>query len=262
MRIFVCLSALLMLSACGTGQFGSSYRGYLTPEIASNVVMLGVEQEPILIRSNDIDRDVMKYREHNYVVIGESAFNGFEESEQNAVRQAKEVMATHVVVSSEYTDTESRIEYDYQDVYTTVFVSRVKTVNGERVAVQEAVTVRDTITVPYMRHYDNFDQWAVYMVKSNQVHKLGFILRDLNQQERAMHSRNTGTIIDVVLSNSPAFLADIVQGDVLLAINDDKITDRNHAIRLIRALEINGQTIVLSMLKNGEQKDITFEFNS
>lgn len=261
MKKLLLLIASLSLSACGTGQFGSSYRGYMTPDTVTGVVLLGDGQEPNLIRSNDIDRDVLSYRERNYVIMGESAFNGLQENPENAVRQAKEVRATHVIVSSEFTDTRSRIDYDYQDIYSTVFVNRVKTVDGQEVNVSELMTVRDTVTVPYLRQYDNFDQWAVYMVKSNEVHKLGILIRDLSQQERSLFNRNTGTVIDVVLSNSPAFLADIMQGDVLIGINGEKIIDSPHAGRLITELEFGGQTIVLTMLKNGEQKDITFEFS-
>lgn len=261
MRIVVYFCFLLALSACGAGQFGETYRGYLTPDEAATVVMLGEGQEPNLIRSADIDRDVRFYREHNYIVIGESSFNGLQESPENAVRQAKEVKATHVIVSSAYTDTENRVDYDYQDVYSTVFVNRVANVDGQRVNVQEAVTVRDTVTVPYMRQYDNFDQWAVYMVKSNRVHKLGILIRDLDQQERGINSRNTGTVIDIVLASSPAYLADIVPGDVLTAINSEKVIDTRHAIDLIQALELRGQTVLLSILKQGVERDISLEFS-
>lgn len=260
MRKIAYLSVVLMLSACGTGQFGSTYQGYLTPERTANIVMLAEDQEPELILSNDIDRDVLNYREHNYVVVGESAFNGLQEDPKNAVRQAKEVRATHVIVSSAYTDTESVIDYDYQDVYSTVFVNQVKTVDGREVSVQEEVTVRDTVSVPYTRQYDNFDQWAVFMVQSNDIHKLGILMRDLDQQDRAIYKRNTGTVIDVVLANSPAFLADIVRGDILTSINGEKITDTRHAIDLIQALELSGQTITLSVLKGEQSRDITVEF--
>lgn len=261
MRIFVCIFFLLALSACGAGQFGKTYRGYLTPEEAADVVMLGEGQEPNLIRSDDIDRDVRFYREHNYIVIGESSFNGVQENPENAVRQAEEVKATHVIVSSAYTDTESRVDYDYQDVYSTVFVNRVANIDGQEVNVQESVMVRDTVSVPYMRQYDNFDQWAVYMVKSNRVHKLGILLRDLDQQDRGINNRNTGTVIDIVLASSPAYLADIVPGDVLTAINGEKIIDTRHAIDLIGALELSGQTVLLSIVKQGVERDISLEFS-
>ncbi|MEZ5756680.1 MAG: PDZ domain-containing protein [Emcibacteraceae bacterium] len=261
MRLLFSLSLILLLGACGAGSYGSSYQGYLTPDMAADVVMLGDDQDPNLILSNNLDRDVQSYREHNYIVIGESAFNGLQESPQNAVKQAKEVRATHVIVSSAYTGTESRLDYDYQDVYHTVFVNNVRTINGKTVNVTEAVTVRDTVTVPYMRQYDKFDQWAVYMVKSLQRHKLGILMRDLNPGDRMTYKRNTGAVIDVVLSNSPAFLADIVRGDVLLAINGSKIINGDDAVSKIQALDVNGTKVVLSMLKDGQEKEITLEFN-
>lgn len=261
MRISLIFACLLILSACGTGQFGSSYKGYSDPRLAADLVALPEEGEPNLIRSTDLDRDVRQYREHNYVVVGESAFNGVQESPNNAVKKAKEVGATHVIVSSEYTDTRGRLAYDYQDYYRTIYVNKVRSVNGKSVRYREAVTVRDTVTVPYTQYYDNFDQWAIYMAKSTRVHKLGLIMRDLAPNERSSLGRNTGAFIDMVLSNSPAFMADIVPQDILVAINGDKVNNTNHAEELIRVLELDGKTIVLTVLKNGEQKDITFEFN-
>lgn len=261
MRTLLILTTILLLSACGAGQFGSSYRSYMDPRVSADVVPLAEEQDPILIRSNDLDKDVRLYREHNYIVVGESAFNGMRESEGRAKKQAKEVGATHVVVSSEYTDTQSYLAYDYQNFYRTVYVNRVRKVNGKRVRYREAVTVRDTVTVPYTRYYDNFNQWAVYMVKSNRIHKLGLIMRDFNPEERAGLGRNSGAFIDTVLNNSPAFLADIVAGDALIAINGEKIDNAGHAQMIIDNLSLGGETIILRVIKNGEQKDITFEFN-
>jgi len=261
MRVLLILTAFLLLSACGAGQFGSSYRSYMDPRLSAYVVPLAEEQEPILIRSNDLNKDVGLYREHNYVVVGESAFNGIKENEDRAKKQAEEVGATHVVVSSEYTDTQSYLAYDYQDYYRTVYVDRVRKVNGKRVRYTEVVTVRDTVTVPYTRYYDNFNQWAVYMVKSNRIHKLGLVMRDFSPEERARFGLNTGAFIETVLSNSPAYLADIISGDALIAINGEKVNNTNHAKMLIDNLSLEGETIILRVVKNEVQKDITFEFN-
>ncbi len=258
MRYILPILLALMLSACGAGQFGSSYRSYVDPRLSPDLVALSEEGEPNLIRSNDLDRDVRLYREHNFVVVGESSFNGFQESPNNAVKKAREVGATHVIVSSEYTDTQSQLDYDYQDYYRTYYVNRIRTVNGERVVTREEVTVRDTVSVPYLRYYDNYDQWAVYLVKSNRIPKLGLVMRDISTDERSLFGRNTGAFVDVVLSNSPAFLADIVAMDVLVAVNGIKVTNTAHAEEMIENLELSGKAIVLTILKDGKQKDITF----
>ena len=88
LKIATAVFLTLMLSACGTGQFGSSYQGYIDPYSDAGVIALGQDEEPIIIRTNDINADVRRYREHNYVVVGESAFNGLEESDGNAARKA------------------------------------------------------------------------------------------------------------------------------------------------------------------------------
>lgn len=261
MRILFILSTLIFLSACGAGQFGSSYRAYMDSRLASDVVPLQEKQEPIIIRSNDLDKDVRLYKEYNFIVVGESAFNGAKESEGRAKKQAKEVGATHVIVSSEYTDTQSYLAYDHQNFYRTVYVDRVRRVNGQRVRYTQAVTVRDTVTVPYAQHYNNFDQWAIYLVKSNRINKLGLLMRDFSPAERNELGRNSGAYIDLVLNNSPAFVADIVAGDALIAINGEKVSNADGARKMIDGLSLGGKTIILSVIKKGEQKDITFEFN-
>ncbi len=62
----------------------------------------------------------------------------------------------------------------------------------------------------------------------------------------------------MVLSNSPAFLADIVAGDVLVAVNNTKVNDINHAHSLITGLERDGQDITLTVIKDGKQINIGF----
>lgn len=259
MRILLVLISVGLLSACGAGQFGSSYRAYMDPKATADVVPLAEEQEPILVRSTDIDNDVRRYREHNYVVVGESSFNGVKVNENRAKKQAEEVGATHVIVSSEFTDTQSYIDYDYQDFYRTVYVHKTKNIDGKPVRYTEAVTVRDTVTVPYRRYYDNYDQWAVYMVKSNRVPKLGLVMRDFAPNERDSLGRNTGAFVDLVMDGSPAFFADIMAGDALVAINGEKVASANHALQMIDGLSLEGAEIIVTVLKQGEPKDIVFE---
>ncbi len=257
-----CLAVLilLMLSACGAGQYGTSYRAYIDPMTASDVIRLGEKQKPIIIPSSDLNRTVRSYREHNYIVVGESAFNGVQESTDNAMRQAEEIGATHVVVSSEFTDTQSQIAYDYQDFYRTIYVHKVKTVDGKQVYYSEAVTVHDTVSVPYTRYYNNFNQWAVYLVQSLKPRKLGLMLVDLDAKLRSEIGRNTGAYIDLVLESSPAFFANIMAQDVLIGINGTEILNKSQAQTLIDQLDISGKTIIVTVLHEGKRKDISLEF--
>ncbi|MDG1859247.1 MAG: PDZ domain-containing protein [Emcibacteraceae bacterium] len=262
MRHLFLLSTLLLLSACGTGQYGSSYRAYIDPQLSPDLVALQEDQDVNVLRTEDLDNDVRRYRENNFVVVGESAFNGAIEGIGFAKNQAEEVGATHVVISAEYTNTRSYTAYDHQDFYRTAYVNRVRVVDGKRIHYSQAVTVRDSVTIPYRASYEEFDQWAVFLVKSNRIHKLGLILRDLFPDERTQLGRNSGASIDLVLGNSPAFIADVVSGDALVAINGEKVNNASHAHSLIDNLSIGGETIVLSLIKNGEAKDITFNFNN
>lgn len=153
MKICAFLTVLLLLSECGAGRYGSSYVSYTNPLLDPSLIALQEGQEPNLVRSNDLDRDVRAFREHNYVVVGESSFNGISENPELALKQAKEVGATHVVASSQFTDTASYLAYDYQDYYRTAVVRRVSTVNGQRVKYYDTVTVRDTVAVPCPRYW-------------------------------------------------------------------------------------------------------------
>ncbi|MDG1437812.1 MAG: PDZ domain-containing protein, partial [Emcibacteraceae bacterium] len=238
MRQLFILSICLLLSACGTGQYGSTYRAYVDPQVSPDLIALQENQDVNVLRTENLDYDVRRYRENNFVVVGESAFNGAIESQDFAKNQAEEVGATHVVIAAEYTNTHSYIAYDHQDFYRTVYVNRVRVVDGERVHYTKAVTVRDSVTVPYTASYEKFDQWAVFLAKSNRIHKLGLVMRDLYPDERTQLGRNSGALIDLVLKNSPAFIADVVSGDALVAINGEKINTAMHAHSIIDGLSV------------------------
>jgi hypothetical protein len=262
MRLLFILSTLLLLSACGTGKYGSTYRAYVDPQASPDLIALQEGQDVNVLRTENLDNDVRRYRENNFVVVGESAFNGTIEGVDFAKNQAEEVGATHVVIAAEYTNTRSYIAYHHQSIYRTVYVNRVRVVDGKRIHYTEAVTVHDSVAVPYRSSYEEFDQWAVFLAKSNRIHKLGLVMRDLYPDERIEFSRNSGVIIDLVLGNSPAFIADVVSGDTLVAINGEKVNNAMHANSIIDGLSIGGEAIVLSLIKNGEPKDITFDFNN
>lgn len=260
MKFIIGILILISLSACGAGQFGTSYRSYLDPVNMADVIMLEEKQEPIVIPSNDIDQTVQTYREHNYLIIGESAFNGIKESSSNAKRQAKDAGATHVIISAEYTDTQSELAFNYQTNYRTIYVNRIKMVDDKPVHYTEAVTIRDTVAVPYTRYYNNFDQAAVYLVRSIRPRKFGLILTDLDFELRKQLGRNTGAYIDLVLNGSPAFLANIMPQDILLAIDGVKILNKAHAESHIAQMNLSGKKVIFTVIHQGQQKNISLEF--
>ena len=111
MRITIVLLASVILAGCSTTTNGYKkfYKPFVDTKTLKNVNLLSEGEEPQVFGTDDIDRDMLILRSKKYIPIGYSAFNSCYEDTKNAIAQAKEVGATIILVSSKYTNTQTRI---------------------------------------------------------------------------------------------------------------------------------------------------------
>ena len=69
-----------------------------------------------------------------------------------------------------------------------------------------------------------------------------------------------GALITDVLPETPAAAADLMQGDIVIAVNDDAVDSENDLASLIGGFE-GGDTVTLTVLRAGEEisLDVTLE---
>jgi C-terminal processing protease CtpA/Prc len=91
------------------------------------------------------------------------------------------------------------------------------------------------------------DYGAVYFVKRK--YGFGALWRDLNDGERQELQSNKGVYVRVVVDNTPAYMADILPGDIIIAVDGESMLNAESATALMRARA--GQLIKLSLYRRG-----------
>lgn len=153
---------LCALTGCmGTGNYTKTYRQLAEPVGDEDAFMLDKGARPRLIVSKNFDEDLQIFTDQNFIVLGQSHFNGPPEKIDDAVNMGKELGVTHVLVSLEYLyDAQKKAWRTYEN-YDYVRSTYVR--NGVHIPTYEAIP--DPISVPYYKQFGVYQHKAVYLVK-------------------------------------------------------------------------------------------------
>jgi len=157
----VAVAVTILLAGC-VNSFKQNYRPFIDTQTAPNLILLTEGATPLITKSEDVQRDVAAAKANGYIVIGEAAFNGELQSVDNLIEQAKAVKATMVIYSAKYTDTQLDTYTKYVPVDSTTISSGRY---GDK-SYQGVSTTSGLVPVPEITQVRNFDQSAVFLVKS------------------------------------------------------------------------------------------------
>jgi hypothetical protein len=220
---------LVLLSGCANG-----FEKYYHPAPAAALALAAPTLAPpppkpaVYTYSANVQADAKRLAEDGYAFIGESSFYGpaNRSNQEQAVAQGKKVGAAVVLFKSEYMDTRSGVvPYMVANpaVVSTVNTSGTVYGNGGSATYSGTGTVTtpggySTYAIPYSVDRNAF--YASYWANRdpNKVH-LGLYYRPLDDELRHKLERNTGVQVAVVIRGTPAFNANVLEGDVLLKLN-------------------------------------------
>lgn len=263
-RSFAVTVFLVIVAGCG-----NPYRSFYQPLVGPDLVIkdnpkysqpLGDPQ--VYSYSADPQKDGAALAERGYFLIGYSSFNAAAEavSKKKLIEQAGEVGATLVLVSSEYSHTLSGAlpikTYEPGGVLTsraTGNVSVYGTSGSSARGTYESTTITQmpatpsTTYIPYNVMRYNF--FAGFYVQQKQF-IFGAFWGETPQELRQSIGRNGGVLLTTIVQGTPAYGADILSGDVLLALNGARIESAESAGRLVRQLA--GQKVVAEVWRNKE----------
>ena len=253
---FLALAALVSGCASGYKQFYIPAQG-ATPEVISTRRVAPPPPIPILERApfGDTKAILDAYTKRGYVMIGSAVFNsGKSESEDAAVNQGREVGADLVLVlnpkySGSVTSSIPITTPTTSTSYTTGSATAYGS-GGSATAYGNATTTTygsTTNYVPFTVHRSDYG--AVYFVKFR--YNFGATYRDLNDSERQALQSNKGVVLLVIVDGSPAFEADLLVGDLVVAADNISVSNSRAFSEMLRAR--SGQRVTLSILRRGER---------
>lgn len=258
MRKVLTIVAAVMLTACANG-FQQFYKPFADTRTMPDVELLAEGATPTIYRSEDLKRDVGIARSKGYVAVGESSLNGAIQAEANLIVQAKSVRATMVLLSSKFTDTRSITTPLFLPNNRTTYSSG--TVNGAYGSANYngSSTTYGTTVVPLTTQQQRYDQNAVFFVKSTKKIRVGVHFDSLTPELRTRYERNTGALIDMVMDGTPAFVANVLPGDLAIELNGTPVIDGRQFQKLLADASAKEGTFTLKILRNGAERLIAVQ---
>lgn len=258
MKIFIGLLVASILSACASNGYKDFYTQYFDVTNESRAIPLKEGEEPTVYKTDNMRRDIKKIRAKNYAVVGFSSFNG--EYDGGYVDQAKRVGATVILIKEKYTETLSSTGTLLIPTSSTTQSSGTGTIGTTNMIYNGTSTTTGLGAIPYTKHQRRYDQEAFFFVKSNVKPRFGIMNIDLTPEIKKRLSRNTGLLVDFVYDDTPAFYAEVLEGDVITHVDGVKALNSKHGAKLLRGIDKRAKSSVISIIRGTEIMDITVVF--
>jgi hypothetical protein len=244
--------SIAFLGACTASGYKSFYKEIPQTQDSALIKYLDPKENPKIIRSENIKDDLSIAFSKGYIPIGTSSFNGELESETKVIEQAKRVGASLVLVNAQFTDAQSStIPIILPSTQTT---RTTGSVGG--LGVSGVSTTYGTTSVPMIVNQRRFDQEAIYFAVDLKKYKYGLSITDLPKELRLKYERNTGAFVQTLRDGSPAFLANVLMGDVIVEVDEKEIINAEQCLRVMDETSPADGISVLKIIRNGEIREV------
>ena len=230
---------LFVLVGCAT-TYNNAFTSYYKSVVSQEELIENFdnsESDLQVYKADDVQKDISKIIKRGYNIIGESSFIG--ETDASLVRvTATAIGANVVLLSVKYRNTESGTNTIYLPSFDN--------------------TPRKKYDVSYNK--DKYEYRALFFKKMKPL-TLGITMVPIPAEITTLIKRNRGVMVQIVFDESPAFFADLVVGDVIIAINDKEINNVDELNRLI--LLNKGQKTQFTIIRSGQTtpEDIFINLN-
>jgi len=260
---------ILFCSGCATNPFHQFYQdrtGGIDITTAPNIILS--TGEPKIYSGSNLEADKQKMLEDGYSLLGFSSFNAGNVGKRQLVKQAKKVKAEVVVFYSQYTNTISgSMPLTLPDT-TTVTTNHSGTgFNSGNIhgyggfasysgsgsyygSSTSTIYGLKTTYIPYSQN--RYDYFASFWIKMKRP-IFGVFMDDLPSELREKIGSNKGALVIAVINGSPAFMSDVLKGDIVRKIDDTEIIDAKILHELLP--KFAGQVVTVELIRDG--KNIT-----
>lgn len=269
---------VLGLFFCLTGCVNGFERYYTAAPNSEKIVSLPEYVKPppeprVYAHSEDLKADAKRLYEDGYVLIGTSSFYGpaNRTKQSQAVDEGKKVGATVVLVRSTYKDTLSgTVPYTVANPTQYATVNTTGSMNSYGSGGYATGTYNSTSTVAVPGGYSTYnipynisrnDFFASYWAKMDPDKMiLGARYAPLPDDVRTRLERNTGVFIPIVVRGTPAFRANVLEGDVIVQINAVDVVDPQGFKQQLA--QFQGQSVTLGIIRGDKSLTLRVTLNS
>ncbi|MDD5140987.1 MAG: PDZ domain-containing protein [Verrucomicrobiales bacterium] len=269
----ISFASLCFFTGCATAPNGFSqfYQDRAGASITNSPPYSGSTK--IFTQSTNPTNDLMEILRSGYGLIGVSAFQGPPQSQDMLKSQARKVGADIVLFSCVYLGSQQTavpfLQYHPGQSYTTTSSGTVNantwgsggyaygTGNyyGNSTTTSPGTFSTQVVPVTVQRY-----QYEAGFFRKLQPSILGVLPQPLPPEIRQKLERNTGVIASIVGNDTPAFNANILEGDVILKINDEDVTSVTDLFE--KNKKFAGQKVEIELWRNGQFKTNSVQLNN
>jgi tetratricopeptide (TPR) repeat protein len=225
---------MLILSACAN-PYAQFYKG--NADVRSNTNYDSTFDKLQIYSSSNFEHDTRNLLRQGYLQIGTSSFNASADSvnERQLTEYAKTIGAHAVLVSSKFSHTVTGALPLTLPNNTTSYSTGTATAygNGGSVTAYGSGTTTtygtQTTMIPYSIQRSDFS--AVFFAKFNI--RVGIVAEPLDESSRRRLQSNNAIKVMTVVEGSPAYKADVIDGDLVLSIEGDSVTSLANYFELL-----------------------------
>jgi hypothetical protein len=249
MKFLAFLSSILLLAGCNP--YSQYYHG--ETDVAQSASYIPSNKPIQIIQTSDIALQNKQLMTKGYSLLGYSFFTGPSGAfNENQIRsQAKKIGAQIVAFSSNYSHTISGAMPISIPQSNTTFSSGSASVYGlgnPITAYGSGTTTSygtSTAFMPYSVSRYNIIACFFAATKS----RVGIFQSPLSDELKKKNQSNYGILVEAVAEGSPAFMANILPGDVVISFNGTPIRSKEHYGELLTSY--SGSTVNLVIFRNG-----------
>jgi len=228
--------SLTLFYSCASDNFFEKY--YKGEKPQPNI---GNSKEPQFIKISSIKK-LKSIIKKGYSIIGKSSFNatGYNTAENDAYKYGKSLGADSIVYYCAFlgdrTTTETRVKYipgEKKKKKTTTSMWGNLNLYGTTEETEETEDEVQTYQVPVTRRWYTYDAFYLRKIDVTEL-KIGCLWEPINEDLQQELQRNFAIFISLVYEGTSFYKADIMDSDVILEINNIKITSEEHFQELLK----------------------------
>jgi PDZ domain len=247
-RTLPAISMLVLLAAC-TNPYGKFYTDLSSgADVKSAPFVETHSGNPEILEGSNSDEEIDQLIANGWLAIGYSSFSAGSVDPSMALAHAQQIGAHLVVVSNSYQGTVSgSMPLTLPSTTTTNHTGTVAGYGGSAMYGGTSTTYGTTTSyIPYS--VDRYEYLATYWIKRKSG-GWGIYCNDLTPEQRASAGTNKGIFVANVANNGSAYEADILPGDIIIAIDDRELRGCGDFESV--AASVVGREAVVVLIRNG-----------
>lgn len=272
---FVVIFIASFLTGCATNPVAQFYQDYTKQmPVALQQKLLPTTGDPrvIGIAETQHKKERHNLEDEGYILVGVVAIQGPAITQGQLIEQAKKAGAGVILYSSEFDGTQQGVRpivtYQPGQTYTT---SEFGTVNANAYGSggyasgfgtysgSATTTSSGTLNTQYVPYQYNTYRTVASFWRQLKPQIFGAGFNTIPEDLRTALQRNTGAYVNVVIQDSPAFKANILEGDIIIQIADKPVTSAQECSDFLSMYA--GQKVSFKLIRNGQTLDVDVQLN-